>query len=367
MELLLLIVIIGVVIHFYKKWKRNAAAERERKAIEKAEAAKTPEERQAEQAWKAYSDSPCQANLQNLEEALKADTKHWKMDFLMGIRYDTGIDGIPFDREQAGRWYASARDKAKAFGNEGYVSELDRFFSYYNRPYGNFKNPDILTEQTRRIQSAVLMMLCYGQKIKTGVIPGHLHSGEEGFLLQLTEAEAMIRQMKNHSRMVLQLLEDYDVHARRSSTGVYSVAEYEGYKQRFNQFIMGYGPDVDRKYEPGMEYQFFVMGLLVQSNGAPYLDCLQKFVTEEAGVSMETFCVKYFSHAYDAASSEALYMELKLSKIFQKIYKWDDANTEFHHKDHFMEYVGNVGWCDSAKRIAEEFFPGTNEKDWIFD
>ena len=55
----------------------------------------------------------------------------------------------------------------------------------------------ILTEQTRRIQSAVLMMLCYGQKIKTGVIPGHLHSGEEGFLLQLTEAEAMIRQMKN--------------------------------------------------------------------------------------------------------------------------------------------------------------------------
>ena len=362
MELIILAVIIFAVYKTVKARRKNAKeAEEQRKKF--AEFNKlSPEEERATQAWSVYRNAPSEASMRLLEEAVAADTNHWNMDFMMGIRCDTGIDGVPADRERAKRWYEKALAKAKAHGSERYVKDMETFLDYYRRPYGNFKNPDSRAEQTRRIQTALLMCV-HCSDGEGGILYCNERNGIVGYALSFPEALRIIRQLPGHSPAVLHLLEDYDTTAKASSiTGV----PVEKRRERFNEFLK-FVPNNKRLSDKGTDYRFFLFGLLFLTDKTPYYGLLKEFIESDLKFTMETAYVKYFAWAIEAGSAEGMYMQFQELDAFRRVYRWDDSRAASHCRDVFLEYTGNKGWDDGAKWLAEKFYPGAEKDEWVFD
>ncbi len=359
---LVIIILLLIVFWTLNERRKNARKQKEAQERWKELSKPSPEEEKKTLAWQTYRDNPCEETLQAFEEAVAADVKHWITDFIMGIRYDAGIDGFPFDRARAQSWYAKARAKATGYGVEDYVRELDRFFEYYNRPYGNFKNPDIRSEQTRRLQTALLMCV-HCTDGEGGILYANRYNGVRDYIMDLPGAIRMIRQMSGHSPLIIKLLEDYKAQAESSPVLGVPVEER---RAQFNDFLK-YAPSQKSLSEPGMDYRFFIFGLLTLTDRTPYFGLLREFIENDAKVSTETACVRYFGWAVEGGSAEGIYMALKEQDAFGRVYNWDDSKADYELRDLLLEYTGNVGWSESAKRMAEEFFPGTEEKDWIFD
>lgn len=354
MGAILLIIIVLVVVYFMNERRKNAAKlEAECQEIRRKNT-ETPEDQKVQAAYVVYRDDHSEANRKRYLDAVDEDQKHWREDFLIALRYDAGLDGFPFDRKEAGKWYGKALKKAKAFGNQTYVEDLNRFIRFYNRPYGNFKSgADPRMEQTRRIETACLM--CARD---SGIIRGNLRSGAEGTLVRYGEFIEMVKKMKGHSDMAIQVLEDY---AFMSKISLNDPNEYQLRKQRYDAFRM---PDVEKQFEPGVDFEFFLFGMMLLEDRNPYAGGLRETV-ENVGSSVEQICVKAFSRAFGAGSTEALYMELEQGEAYKRVYKWDEDDRERNAMDHFFEYTGRMGWTEDAKLIAREFFPDTDEAFWI--
>ena len=362
MELIVLAVIIFAVYKTVRARRKNAReAEESRKKF--AELNKlSPEEERAAQAWSVYRNAPSEAAMRLLEEAAAADTNHWNMDFLMGIRCDTGIDGVPVDRERAQSWYERALAKAKSYGSDRYVKDMETFLDYYRRPYGNFQRPDSRVEQTRRLETALL--LCVGCADGSGgVLRCNMRGGVDGYALDFSAAMRIIRQMPGHSPMVLRLLEDYDAIAK--SNPILGMQPEER-RERFHGFLKLL-PNTKHLSAPGTDYHCFLYGLLIQTNNTPYYGLLKEFIESDLKFTMETAYVKYFAWAIEAGSAEGMYMQFQELDAFRRVYRWDDSRAASHCRDVFLEYTGNKGWDDGAKWLAEKFYPGAEKDEWVFD
>lgn len=359
MKQIIFILFIIFVVYIFMQRRKNAkiCAEETAKHIQAHKS--TPEEDAANQALKRYRDNPCEETRKALEAALDADTNHWQTDFILALRFDTGIDGFPLNREYAQTWYKRALAKAKSFGSSQYIRDLEKFFTYYDRPYGNYKdlNPDV--EQARRIQTCLL--LCSS---RLGIISCRIRSSAEGYILDHSNAIRMIRQLPSHSPMVIRLLEDYQKEAQLGNHGVMEPAEQN---QRFNAFLK-LQPDPGRMQEPYTDYHFFLFGMFALMNDpTPYYGRLRKLWEDELQTSLEKAYVQYFLWGLSGGSSECMYMLLKERAAVEKIKNWDKTASDYNYNDFFMEYTGNVGWPGYAQKMAAEFFPGTDEHNWILD
>lgn len=362
-KLLLILVVLYFVISTLIARRKNDKKRAEEHARYQELTRTTPEEERKNEAWRAYDANPCEETLQAYEDAIAADTKHWVTDFIMGIRYDTGIEGYPFDPERAQTWYAKARAKAEKFGDKEFIEDLNKFFTYYNRPYGNFKDLDIRSEHTRRIETCLVMCVSgIAGGGSGGIIACNIHNGYRGYVLRVADAISKIKEMPGHSPMILQLLEDYKAESEASSVLGLPAEEC---RQRYNSFLNTYVPDNSRLSERGMDYRFFIFALLVLTDKTPYWGKLRRFA-EERG-SVEKFYVKFFAWAIEGGSAEAVYMMLSNQEAFRRVYNWSNDSADYHLRNTFTDYVGGVGWTKTAQRMAEEFFPGTEKDDWLFD
>lgn len=313
-------------------------------------------------AWSVYQHNPSAETMQAFEAATANDAKHWSMDLMMGLRYDAGLDGVPVDRERSKVWYARALAKAKDFGVQKYVQDLEKFLAYYSRPYGNFKHPDSRVGQTRRLETALLMCVsCVDGS--GGILRCNMRGGVDGYALDFSAAMRLIRQMPGHSPMVLQLLEDYDAIAKSNSTlGM----QPEERRERFHAFLKLL-PNTQQLSAPGTDYHCFLYGLLLRTNDTPYYGLLREFIESDLKFTMETAYVKYFAWAIEAGSAEGMYMQFQELDAFRRVYHWDDSKADFMCRDVFLEYTGNMGWDDGAKWLAEKYYPGTEKDEWVFD
>lgn len=359
----IIIIIVLILVIFIVRARRKNAREFEEHMAQFNEAHKlTPEQEQVIKAWNAYQSEPGAEAMQAFEAATDADAKHWSMDFMMGIRYDIGLDGVPADPERSKVWYAKALAKAKNFGEPKYVQSLEKFLAYYNRPYGNFKHPDSRGEQTRRLETALLMCAdCVDGS--GGILRCNRRGGVDGYAIDFSAAMQIIRQMPGHSPMVLQLLGDYDAIAKSNSTlGM----QPEERRERFHGFLKLL-PNTKQLSAPETDYHCFLFGLLIQTNCTPYFGLLKEFIESDLKFTMETAYVKYFAWAIESGSAEGMYMMFEELDAFRRVYHWDDSKADFQCRDVFLEYTGNRGWDDGAKWLAEKFYPGSEAGEWVFD
>lgn len=362
MELIILAIIIFAVYRTIKARRKNAreAAEHRKKFEELNKM--SPEEERAVQAWRAYRNAPGEASMRLLEEAVAADTKHWNIDFMMGLRYDAGLDGVPYDKERAKSWYEKALAKAKSYGSDRYVKDMERFLDYHHRPYGNFINPNIQQEQTRRLETALLMCVHFSAG-EGGILYCNERNGMVGYALTFPDAMNMIRRLPGHSPAVLQLMQDYDAHVKASPILGQPVEER---RERFNRFLR-FQPNPKRLSDPGADYHFFLFGLLYLTDNTPYLGMLREFVEADLKFSVELAYVKHFAWSIEAGSAEGMYMQFRQLDAFRRVYHWDDSKADFMCRDVFLDYTGKKGWDDGAKWLAEKYYPGSEADEWVFD